>query len=223
MAEAETGFTRAKEAIIMWKRWLFLAALVAGAGLISFGARAATPPDLLSSGGFSSEGACCQEGVPNVPPSQGCMLLHQVGPNEDLHILASYYYGDARAWSRIYELNRKTIRNPNRIKVGQVLRVDVPPCWVPRYNLQLFLQLEERRKAILGAPGEKTKEVKKKEIVAPKTTILEGGPAEAPPEGGPAKEKGPPPGGTGEQPSSGASGGGENAPQKPAGTGDEKL
>ncbi len=56
-------------------------------------------------------------------------VRHQVGPGEDLHLLSAYYYGDARQWKRIYQVNRSQIKNANRIHVKQVLRVEVPADW----------------------------------------------------------------------------------------------
>jgi hypothetical protein len=54
--------------------------------------------------------------------------MHQVIPGDDLHLIAGYYYGDARQWPRIWEANRDQVRNPNRIEKGQLLRIpDVTP------------------------------------------------------------------------------------------------
>lgn len=119
-----------------------------------------------------TSGVCCREGVPSVPADHPCELLHQVGPGENLHVLAAYYYGDARAWRRIYELNKKQIRNPNKIMVGQVLRIEVPPCWSPRFPLEEFLRIEQRRKELLShAPGERPREIRKTEVVETTVTV----------------------------------------------------
>jgi hypothetical protein len=54
--------------------------------------------------------------------------LHQVLPGDDLHLLAGYYYGDARQWERIWQANRDQVSNPNRIRRGTLLRIpDVTP------------------------------------------------------------------------------------------------
>jgi hypothetical protein len=49
--------------------------------------------------------------------------LHQVMPGDDLHLIAGYYYGDARQWERIWQANKAQIRNPNLIERGALLRV----------------------------------------------------------------------------------------------------
>ncbi len=49
--------------------------------------------------------------------------LHQVMPGDNLHLIAGYYYGDARQWERIWRANRDQVRNPNRIERGALLRV----------------------------------------------------------------------------------------------------
>ena len=46
---------------------------------------------------------------------------HTVVKRETLYALARTYYGDQRRWKDIYEANRATLRNPNRIRVGQKL------------------------------------------------------------------------------------------------------
>jgi len=49
--------------------------------------------------------------------------VHQVMPGDDLHLIAGYYYGDARQWERIWDANRGQIRNPNVIERGALLRI----------------------------------------------------------------------------------------------------
>ena len=56
-------------------------------------------------------------------PSAPQDAIHQVMPGDDLHLIAGYYYGDARQWERIWHANRDQIRNPNRIERGALLRV----------------------------------------------------------------------------------------------------
>jgi|GEM_PF-1619323 len=71
-------------------------------------------------------------------------VLHQVSSKENLHILAGYYYGDPRQWKKIYQANRSKIRNPNRLTVGQILRIPVPQDWSPRYAYNEWFQLATR-------------------------------------------------------------------------------
>ena len=153
----------------MRKRLLLLMAVTAGVFFICSSAFA-------QSGTYTpglGEGVCCNHGVPQIPEGQKCLLLHQLGPGENLHILAAYYYGDARAWRRIYNLNKKAIRNPNKVMAGQILKIEVPACWTPRFDLQEFMRLEERRIQMLKrGPGEKVMEYRSKVTVEPKVKVI---------------------------------------------------
>jgi len=62
-------------------------------------------------------------------PSAPQDALHQVMPGDDLHLIAGYYYGDARQWERIWQANKAQIRNPNLIERGALLRI--PDAAVP--------------------------------------------------------------------------------------------
>lgn len=55
--------------------------------------------------------------------------LHEVERGQDLHLIAGYYYGDARQWERIRQANREVLKNPNRLRVGMVLRVPLDRDW----------------------------------------------------------------------------------------------
>jgi hypothetical protein len=57
--------------------------------------------------------------------------LHLVQTRDNLHLLAAYYYGDARQWVRIYETNRGAIQNPSVIQPGQILHLLLSPDWTP--------------------------------------------------------------------------------------------
>lgn len=46
---------------------------------------------------------------------------HTVVRHDTLYGLARSYYGDQRRWKDIYEANRATIGDPNKIRVGQRL------------------------------------------------------------------------------------------------------
>ena len=158
-----------------------LVAMAAGLWLLAMISKAQDVP----------EGVCCNNGIALAPEGQPCILLHRVGPGENLHILAAYFYGDARAWQRIYSLNKKAIGNPNKIRAGQILRIEVPPCWTPRFDLHEFLRLEQARTAIVAQPsGERPKVHVSRETVEPKVSLSvedEGGNTAVPPEGGPPK------------------------------------
>ena len=48
-------------------------------------------------------------------------LLHEVAPGDGLRLIAGYYYGDTRQWTRIWSANRDQLRNPNRLERGSLL------------------------------------------------------------------------------------------------------
>ncbi len=60
--------------------------------------------------------------------------LHQVQTTDNLHLLAAYYYGDARQWVRILDTNRAAIQHPSVIHPGQILRIFLSPGWTPEEN-----------------------------------------------------------------------------------------
>ena len=87
-------------------------------------------------------------------PTQKVIRLHQVKAGENLHLLSAYYYGDARKWRKIWELNKKQIPNPNLIRVGQILKIEVEPGWKPKFDLEQY-------KATVRARIERREKVKK--------------------------------------------------------------
>ena len=50
---------------------------------------------------------------------------YTVKKGDTLGEISSKLYGTSREWKRIYEANRDTLKNPNTLRVGQVLRI--PP------------------------------------------------------------------------------------------------
>lgn len=57
--------------------------------------------------------------------------LHLVQKLDNLHLLAAYYYGDARQWVRILDANRGAIQDPSVIHPGQILHLRLSPDWTP--------------------------------------------------------------------------------------------
>jgi hypothetical protein len=161
--------------------------------------------------GATVEEYCCKQGISSVPAGQDCFIIHQIGDGENLHILSAYYYGDARAWRRIYDLNRNVIRNPNKIVAGTMIKIAVKPCWTPRYDLSEFMQMERKRQEIFSRNAKKEVEViKKKEIIEQKLeNLIPGG------EGETTLTPGTSPGGT----ASGTNPGGTATPPPPPGGG----
>ncbi len=76
--------------------------------------------------------------------------LHQVQVEDNLHLIAAYYYGDARQWPSVYAANRGLIgKNPSVIHRGQVLKVLLPAGWAPLEPYDRFLA----RVRATGIPG----------------------------------------------------------------------
>ncbi|MDH3583231.1 MAG: LysM peptidoglycan-binding domain-containing protein [Phycisphaerae bacterium] len=75
-------------------------------------APASRPPALSAS---ASTGAAARPRVP--------MGSHTVGEGETLASIAEQHYGSQLQWNKLYQLNKDRIRNPDRIRVGLVLRV----------------------------------------------------------------------------------------------------
>ena len=48
---------------------------------------------------------------------------HEVKKGETLWKIAEQYYGDGNLYTKIFEANRDTIKNPNLIQIGQRLRI----------------------------------------------------------------------------------------------------
>ena len=52
---------------------------------------------------------------------------HKIVEGDDLHLLAAYYYGNARLWRLIYEANRNVIPNPSKLTEGITITIPAPP------------------------------------------------------------------------------------------------
>ena len=128
-----------------------------------------------------------QEVLPPGAVHEGRQVLHVVSPKENLHLLAAYYYGDPRQWSRIYQDNRGSIRNPNRLKTGQTLRISVDETWTPVYSYQEWFRLATRNgewvpghwkrasRSSAGKPPQVVKETvpaQAEETVSPDTQVV---------------------------------------------------
>ena len=44
-------------------------------------------------------------------------------PGDTLSKIARKFYGNAREWRKIYRDNAETIKNPNKIQVGQIIKI----------------------------------------------------------------------------------------------------
>ena len=83
-----------------------------------------------------------------LPPEavyEGTHVLHKItSKQENLHLLSGYYYGNTRQWKKIYQDNRNIIKNPNRLPVGQTIRIEVGEGWRPRFSYQEWFNLATR-------------------------------------------------------------------------------
>lgn len=69
-------------------------------------------PDFSDVSGGASSSADAKQG-----------RTHTVAKGESLSKIAKKYYGDARQWPKIFEANKDTIKNPDLIFPGQVIKV----------------------------------------------------------------------------------------------------
>ena len=58
------------------------------------------------------------------PPAKAAEpRTYTVVAGDNLSKIAKKFYGDANKWKKLFEANKDTIKNPDLIKIGQVLRV----------------------------------------------------------------------------------------------------
>jgi len=72
----------------------------------------------VQSGG-SSTAASTSASTPVAPVARTYVVV----PGDSLSKIARQEYGDASAWTRIFEANRDTVTNPDLIHPGQTLRL----------------------------------------------------------------------------------------------------
>jgi hypothetical protein len=87
--------------------------------------------------------------APAVSAAEPAEVVHEVQPGDNLHVIAGYYYGDARQWTRIWKANRNQISNPNQIARGISLRV--PDGAVPAESYADFMTRVRARAS--GSPS----------------------------------------------------------------------
>jgi nucleoid-associated protein YgaU len=61
--------------------------------------------------------------APAATPSAAAPRTYTVVAGDNLSKIAKHFYGDANKWKRIFEANRDTIKNPDLIHPGQVLKI----------------------------------------------------------------------------------------------------
>ena len=84
--------------------------------------------------------------------------IHEVMAGDNLHLIAGYYYGDARQWERIWGANKAQVKNPNLIERGTLLLVpnaSVPDTPYAEFAARARREAAERAAAkAAGAPAE---------------------------------------------------------------------
>jgi nucleoid-associated protein YgaU len=60
---------------------------------------------------------------PAPTPAPAAPRTYTVVAGDNLSKIAKHFYGDANKWKRIFEANRDTIKNPDVIHPGQVLKI----------------------------------------------------------------------------------------------------
>ena len=60
---------------------------------------------------------------PAAPGGPDFTQWHEVKSGETLSKIAQQYYGDARLYPKIFEANRDVLKDPDKIRVGQKLRI----------------------------------------------------------------------------------------------------
>ncbi|HET8940508.1 MAG TPA: LysM peptidoglycan-binding domain-containing protein [Rudaea sp.] len=64
-----------------------------------------------------------QAGSETSAPTANEVQTYKVVSGDSLSKIAQKFYGHANRWREIFEANRDQISNPDRIKVGQVLKI----------------------------------------------------------------------------------------------------
>ena len=113
--------------------------------------------------------------------------LHEVMTGDNLHLIAGYYYGDARMWERIWATNKAQVKNPNVIERGMLLLI--PSASVPDTPYPEFAARTRREAA--AARAEASPPEKEVRVMGEGTSAAPAGES-APPAGAAAPEAPPP-------------------------------
>ena len=79
----------------------------------------------VQSGGSSTAPASPVKPTPTRPTSAApaAPRTYTVVAGDSLSKIAKKFYGDGNTWNRIFEANRDTVKNPDLIHPGQVLKI----------------------------------------------------------------------------------------------------
>lgn len=78
----------------------------------------------VQSGGSSTAPTAPAKPAISTPPAPAVApRTYTVAAGDSLSKIASKFYGDGNKWKRIFEANRDTVKNPDLIHPGQVLKI----------------------------------------------------------------------------------------------------
>ena len=119
--------------------------------------------------------------------------IHEVMAGDNLHLIAGYYYGDARQWERIWDANKPLVKNPNVIERGTFLRIpnaSAPETPYAEFAARAHREAAERAAATAAGTKSEAPPVEKEVRVMGEDKPAEPAPAPAatpaPPAGSPA-------------------------------------
>jgi len=72
---------------------------------------------------FSNVQSGSSSTAPSPAPAKPAVRTYTVVSGDSLSKIAKSLYGDANKWRKIYEANTDTIKNPDVIHPGQVLKI----------------------------------------------------------------------------------------------------
>ena len=73
--------------------------------------------------GVSSSVDTTAQVVSQSSPAPAAAQTHTVAKGETLSAIAKKYLGKATDWPKIFEANRDVLKDPDKIQVGQVLKI----------------------------------------------------------------------------------------------------
>ncbi len=68
-----------------------------------------------------------EPGITLTLPPAPAFMTHTVEKGQTLSRIAKYWTGDANRWREIFDANTDQLSDPNKIEVGQVLKIPVTP------------------------------------------------------------------------------------------------
>ena len=80
----------------------------------------------VQSGGSSTAAPAPPQPTPPQPapaPTPAAPRTHTVVAGDSLSKIAKKFYGDSNKWKRIFEANRDILKDPDKIRPGQVLKI----------------------------------------------------------------------------------------------------